>query len=302
MLGCCFPKHQALTMSLQNFMTFLVWFTLILLFIVYPITLAYGCYKLHQNHYKQYFIHRNIPLLIAMISSLTIFVYIGVLPGYLVYACGITFIQDENLQYSIIFLNGYALAILHLIVMSLRCFDLAIKIVHSQNNKKWKQLLNPNYNKDSFISNYYHILSHPKYQLLSASIFFIIGFGAICANFFLTGMQQMQIYVGPAILTAIVALYVAICLHKIVPFADFWFIRTELLLMCSGVISIIPVQLILILIHLDTREQIKILSTSSGLYLVLVVFVCFRSHVLHILYINQFTNTLHTYDTSKSYK
>ena len=261
-------------MSLETLMTILSWFTLIMLFTIYPITLAYGCYKLYQYHYKQYFIHRNIPLLIALISSLTIFVYIGVLPGYLVCAYGVTFIKDENLQYSVLFLNGYALAILSLIAMSLRCFDLAIKIVHSQNNKKWKSLLNPNYNENSFISDNYQVLTNPKYQLLSAAIFFTVGFGAIIANFFLTGMQRMQIYVGPAILTTIVAVFVAICLHKIISFADFWFIRTELLLMCSGVISVIPVLLILIVAELNDTEQMTILYASSG--------VCTKENILSL--------------------
>ena len=254
-------------------MDILSWSTSISIFIIYPITLAYSCYKFHQHRNKQYFIHRNIPLLIAVISSFTIFVYIGVFPGYLAFAHDITFIQNSNLQWSITFLISYATTIISFIVTSLRYFDLAIKIIHSQNTKKWKSLLNPEHNKNDFISKHYQTLSNPKYQLLSGLAFFIIGYGIIIVNFFLTGMDMMKIYIGPVTLITMIGIFVSACLHKIVPFADFWYIRAELLLMCSGFIAIIPVLLVAIFVNLTMMEQAALLYASSGTGLILICFL-----------------------------
>eukprot|EP01084_Bolivina_argentea_P040243 74376_1 len=150
--------------SLVNFLSYL---TLAIIAFLYPFILTCSCYAFHKYHHKPYFIHRNKPLTIAMVCGLTCLMFIYALPALLTVQFNITLIKNELHNETLLILIGFGLLIACWILFALRTFDLAIKIIYTQQTKQWKLLLNPNHFKNNFVFDHYHTLSNPKYQLLT---------------------------------------------------------------------------------------------------------------------------------------
>ena len=114
------------------------WVGMIYLAILYPIQATYCCWRFHKHRHKQYFIHRNPPLLISFIILYTIRNYFSFLPMIL----NLGFHVNIPINWDILYNTGYAIVIPIVLVSALRYFHLLIKIRHTQQSKQWRSLLN----------------------------------------------------------------------------------------------------------------------------------------------------------------
>eukprot|EP01084_Bolivina_argentea_P037523 69425_1 len=196
---------------------------------------------MYRKYYqKQYFIQRNNVLLTSLSISLTLLVYGHILPSMLYLTFNINYFgnHDDNIAFTVILVDIFLYPAFTLVAV--RYFDLMIKIIYSQQTKHWRLLLNPTDTTNNFILKHYNMLSRPKYQIITAfTLCAIITTLAVTATCLGTQFYMIRVYTL-ALLWISLAIFIGICLYKIGKFADFWYIRQELWVLC-GVICVIVI-------------------------------------------------------------
>ena len=217
--------------------------------------------------------------------------YFFIVPTILYLSFHISYFDNDNKDFAFTVILADIFVLPLFILIALRFFDLMIKIIYSQQSKHWRLLLNPkNSTKlNNFILKHYNKLSRPKYQLIACFIlYFILISLAVTATCLGSHFYIIRL-ISQAILWIFLCIFIITCLYKIGKFADFWFIRIELWILCAISFAVALVFIITALVEDEASQQSN--DKASLLAVILIsaslIIISLGLMILFPIYFNQ---------------